>query len=234
MPNRPAIPVLVALLVTLVGCGGKDRQEDYPVHGASAGSASVTSDSEFARMRAELDLTADQEVAFSAKVAAREAAMRAWNNGPDGRRLAAARSERTSATDAATRANLDAELTRLNESQWKVRTAYRAEVLQVLTAEQQQHWAGARLGERLIKAYGGLELDQAQQARVRAIAAETSAAGLPAGSVVADPYLALVLEPARLAAEQRIESEVLSAAQQVTLAQRRDKRPPEPAAPVAP
>ena len=216
MSNFAAALILVAMLGALGGCGGRSAKDTATPVGP------VSSKHEFAQMRQDLNLTPDQEVAFSARVAAREAALRAWNDGPDGKRLAA--------TDPIQRAQLDAELTRLNESQWKVRTAYRAEVLQVLTADQQQRWAGARLGERLLKAYGRLGLDDAQQAQVRALAGEAVALDLPPGEVVRDPYLTTALEPARLAATLRIEAEVLTAAQQAVLAQPRE----QPTAPVKP
>ena len=100
----------------------------------------------------------------------------------------------------------------------------------MLTADQQQRWAGARLGERLLKAYGRLGLDDAQQVRVRALAGEAVALDLPPGEVVRDPYLTTALEPARLAATLRIEAEVLTAAQQAVLAQPREQ-PTVPAKP---
>lgn len=224
MSNSAAALILVAMLGALGGCGGRSAKDTTTPVGP------VSSKREFAQMRQDLNLTPDQEVAFSARVAAREAALRAWNDGPDGKRLAAARSERTAATDPIQRAQLDAELTRLNESQWKVRSTYRAEVLQVLTADQQQRWAGARLGERLLNVYARLGLDDAQQVRVRAIADEAVALDLAPGEVVRDPYLATVLEPARLAATLRIEAEVLTAAQQAVLAQPREQ-PTVPAKP---
>ena len=255
MSIRSAAPVLVVLLAILAGCGAGGRAAGAPAAApateavtattTSAGTAVATpaapeksatarkpkkgapAGNEFAQMRRELGLTPDQEVAFSAKVAARDAALQAWSDGPDGQRLEAARSERTAATDELTRRSLDAEITDLNQAQWKVRTTYRSEVMQVLTADQQRAWASARLGDRLLSTYGKLHLDDAQRARVRAIASAAVAADQPA--VVGDPYLTTALDPARLAAEQRVEAEVLTDAQRVTLAERRKKKAEVPA-----
>ena len=214
MSIRSLLVLLVVILAALAGCG-PDRAADQPATKPKAGAG----ENEFAQMRRELALSADQEVAFSAKVAARDAALRAWREGPEGKRLEAARRERTAATDDAQRRALDAELTALNQAQWKVRTTYRAEVMQVLTADQQQAWAGARLGERLLSTYGRLGLDEAQQARVRAIA--SAAVASERADLVADPWLTTALEPARIAAEQRIEGEVLTDGQRATMAERR-------------
>jgi len=234
--------VVVAIVIALAGCGG-DRQPTAaaaapaeapataPTPNASAPAKTdkrkkvkEQSVDEFAQMRAELGLSADQEVTFAAKLAARDAAVKAWSEGPDGTRLEAAKLERTAAKDEAKRAELDTEIKRLNEGHWKVRTTYRAEVLQVLTLDQQRRWAGTRLGDRMVKVYGNLTLDEAQQAGIRAIAGEATNATLAEGDVPRDPYLAKVLDPARIEAERRIEAEVLTEAQRGLLAQRRAEK----------
>lgn len=235
MSMRSTVPVLLVLAAALAGCGGGSRTDAAAAASTKAAAsgearkkekkaskkkAKGTQD-EFVQMRQELGLTPDQEVAFSARLAARNAAVQAWKDGPEGKRLAAARTERTAATDPAKQAALDAEITRLNQAHWKVRTDYRSQVMAVLTPDQQRRWAGTRLGDRLLKQYGKLDLDEGQQQRVRAIANDVVGAHLEAGALAADPYLSKTLGPASLAAEKRIEAEVLTEAQRKTLAERR-------------
>jgi hypothetical protein len=208
------VSLLMILLAMFPGCGGA-RPVPAP-------------EGEFTQLRRDAGLRPEQEVALSARIAARDAALTAWHQGAQGRRLLAAKKERASTADPARQAALDAEIQELHQALWAVRRTYRSEILAVLDGDQQRRWAGARLGERLAQTYAALGLAEEQRARIAGIAGTAAAATIADGDVVRDPYLTSVLDPARLEAARLVEAEVLSAAQYRILADRRALMPSAP------
>lgn len=184
----------------------------------------LPAESEFVQMKRELAISGEQAQRFDAAVTKRDATVDGWFNGPEGKRLEEAKSERKDATDEARKAALDAELKKLNHQSWAVRAEGRRSVLAELTPQQRQTWAANRLTDRLLRTYGKSGLDEAQQGRVRAIATEETAKNVTPEAVLKDPYLTDALTPARVAAEARVEAEVMNDAQRAALAERRAKR----------
>jgi hypothetical protein len=249
---RPIHALVPALALLLAACGGERSAAAAPAAGAAAPApaqpAAATRTAapaqpdakqpdEFERMIVAAGLQGERLAAFNARVQQRHERFQAWNDGPQGRRLAAAREEQKAATaakDEARASQLAAEVKTLDGEQFALRSRERAEVMLLLTHAERRAWAATVLTEAVLRAFSKAGLDQAQQTRVADLA-KAAAPELDDATITADPYLRQTLREPRQRLEMAIESGVLTDEQRAAREARRQRaaKPAKSADPAA-
>jgi Spy/CpxP family protein refolding chaperone len=185
---------------------------------------------EFQQMITELNLQGEQLARFNARVEARQKAWAEYQAGDKAKQLAemrAALREARRARDEAKIAELENKIEAPGKQEWELRSKLRAEVMAVLTLDQQKKWAGYVLNGRVRPALRRAALTEEQARQVRALCDQAAAEFVKAGTVAADPYLTGLSE-VRASVLEKITAEVLTAGQREKIA-RRPAAPPAPA-----
>jgi len=153
--------------------------------------------SEWDQIIAVCQLEGDQLAAFQKKVAARDAAMQAWQKSEKGQKLTALReqqAEAKKANDEAKQKELAEQMAGLSKEEWGLRHTVRAEVLGALTLAQQQKWAAHQLYPRVARELRRAKLTEEQIVKAKEICAQQAAGFVKEGTVAADPYLTTLKE----------------------------------------
>ena len=175
----------------------KKKHPDQPVPALRFSVSSVpptpTYGDEFQLMILELNLQGDQLKTFQLKLGERLKAIDAWNQSASARQLAELEKRLQKARESKDTANLQAlqgPFDRLRQEALKLRSSQRAEVMSILTLEQQQRWAGYVLFDRVShRNFRKTMFSKTQAEQARAICNEIAAKFVKEDTIAQDPYL---------------------------------------------
>jgi Spy/CpxP family protein refolding chaperone len=224
---------LIAGLAVLTGCASTSTETKpsnvvpAPVAGKKADKPPKPPEprvSEFDQMITVCALKGEQLEKFEAQRQARDKAWADYQASDKAKQL----SDLRTALSAAKKANetdkvaaLEKKIEPLAAAEWEYRSKLRANVMGVLTLDQQKQWAGFVLNARVLQAFRRTGLTDDQVKQVRVLCDKAAAAAIKEDTVSSDPYLQTLSE-AQASVIEEIKAKVLTAEQ-------RDKMAPKPA-----
>jgi Spy/CpxP family protein refolding chaperone len=225
---------LIAGMAVLTGCASTSTETKpatvvpAPVAGKKAEKPPKPPEpkvSEFDQMITVCALKGEQLEKFETQRKARDKAWADYQASDKTKQLSELRAELSAAKKANETekvAALQKKIEPLAAAEWEYRSKLRANVMGVLTLDQQKQWAGFVLNDRVLRTFRRTGLTDEQLKQVRVLCDKAAAAAIKENTVSSDPYL-LTLSEAQASVIEEIKAKVLTAEQ-------RDKMAPKPAA----
>jgi len=136
-------------------------------------------------------ITPEQTTALKEKIAERQRVLAGWVESDKGRELIRIRTELAAARrEKKTKliSPLRKQALPLSEEYFKVRTAGRMEILNLLTPEQQQRYAARAIQARALRDLGKIKITEAQRQQFDTMCFDAAAEHLKANPLETDPY----------------------------------------------
>jgi hypothetical protein len=214
---------VASLLVMSISCAAAPRAT--AVGAASAAPATTQAIDEFKQMETVCKIEGDALAKFRAATAQRHQKFAAWQETDKGKKLAqlrAARDEAKKAKDDAKLTAAEAALEPLAKEEQEFRSKIRADVMALLSLDQQRAWAAYVLNGLAMKSLGKAQLTDDQKEQVLALCREPASKYVAADTIARDPYLSGLKE---------FSPQVVAAAREKVLtAEQREKTAPKPPA----
>ncbi|MCK5805472.1 MAG: hypothetical protein KAI66_21755 [Lentisphaeria bacterium] len=191
--------MLMVVLLGLTGCKRKTDGKPDPAAQGQVPPKKVQStpawESEYDKMVSAIGLNQDESQCVRAAFEVREAEVGKWLKGERGVRLRQLEGEMKVAAkggDLAETRRIISEAGGLRQELRKLLDSHQAKIMGSLTPEQQTHWCGHEIAEKLLDLMAPLKLDPEQQKRIREVAPRVVAKATRTGQ--ANPRAAAYLE----------------------------------------
>lgn len=124
----------------------------------------------YAIMSSVLDLSDEQKAQLTGKIEARNAALKAWDEGEKGQKFAELIKKSKDADK-----EIRKEVTALRKERAEVTASHQAKIMDVLTAEQKTTWEGHQLYTQMMRQFKKLAPTEAQEGKIRTLCAAKAA-----------------------------------------------------------
>ncbi len=158
----------------------KVKKEKKPREGGAEKAPKSAIRGTYEQIAKDVGLSEAQRAEFEAAIVAKNEAVKAWDAGADGQKLADLKKqagEARKAKDKETADRLREEMKPLEEARKTLLADREAAVMAVLTDEQRSQWATTRLTEGVLKSCRKMNLSESQQAEVRRLCSAAAAKG---------------------------------------------------------